>query len=155
MLHFKHILAIDIMDTSMMTSSNGNIFRVTGHLCGEFTGSRDFPTQRPVTRSFDVSFDLRLNKRLNKQPWGWWFETLSWSLWRHCNALEKPWELSNSSLTQVMVQAITWTMQCWPSHVTSYGSTRGRLIKLRLISVDHSEKRIVCILVQNLYLIWY
>ena len=23
---------------SMMTSSNGNIFRVTGHLCGEFTG---------------------------------------------------------------------------------------------------------------------
>ena len=33
----------------MMTSSNGNIFRVTGHLYGEF------PTQRPVTRSFDVS----------------------------------------------------------------------------------------------------
>ena len=24
--------------TIMMTSSNGNIFRVTGHLCGEFTG---------------------------------------------------------------------------------------------------------------------
>ena len=23
----------------MMTSSNGNIFRVTGHLCGEFTDS--------------------------------------------------------------------------------------------------------------------
>ena len=27
----------------MMTSSNGNIFRVTGHLCGEFTGSRWIP----------------------------------------------------------------------------------------------------------------
>ena len=26
--------------TTMMTSSNGNIFRVTGHLCGEFTGPR-------------------------------------------------------------------------------------------------------------------
>ena len=38
----------------MMTSSNGNIFRVTGHLCGEFTG------HRPVTRRFDVFFDLRL-----------------------------------------------------------------------------------------------
>ena len=25
---------------TMMTSSNGNIFRVTGHLCGEFTGPR-------------------------------------------------------------------------------------------------------------------
>ena len=26
-----------------MTSSNGNIFRVTGHLCGEFTGPRWIP----------------------------------------------------------------------------------------------------------------
>ena len=26
-------------------------------------------------------------KRLSKQPRGWWFETPSWSLWRHCNAL--------------------------------------------------------------------
>ena len=70
---------------SMMTSSNGNIFRVTGHLCGEFTGHRWIPTQRPVTRSFDVFFHLRLNKRLSKRPWGWWFETLSCPLWRHCN----------------------------------------------------------------------
>ena len=69
----------------MMTSSNGNIFRVTGPLCGEFTGPGEFPTQRPVTRSFDVFFDLRLNKRLSKQPWGWWFETPSWSLWCQCN----------------------------------------------------------------------
>ena len=60
---------------SMMTSSNGNIFRVTGHLCGEFTGLRWIPAQKPVTRSFDVFFDLCLNKRLRKQSWGWWFET--------------------------------------------------------------------------------
>ena len=26
-----------------------------------------------------------LNKRLSKQSWGWWFETPSCSLWRHCN----------------------------------------------------------------------
>ena len=71
---------------TMMTSSNGNIFRVAGHLCGEFTGPGEFPTQRPVTRSFDVFFDLRLNKRLSKQSWRWWFETPSWSLWRHRNA---------------------------------------------------------------------
>ena len=69
----------------MMTSSNGNIFRVTGPLCGEFTGPSEFPTQRPVTRSFDVFFDLRLNKRLSKQPWVWSFETQPQSLWRHCN----------------------------------------------------------------------
>ena len=42
-------------------------FRITGHLCGEFTGPGEFPAQRPVTRSFDVFFDLRLNKRLSKQ----------------------------------------------------------------------------------------
>ena len=46
----------------------------------------EFPTQRPVTRSFDVFFDLRLNKRLRKQSWCWWFETLSRPSWRHCNA---------------------------------------------------------------------
>ena len=45
----------------------------------------EFPTQRPVTRSFDVYFDLRPNKWLSKQSWGWWFETLSCSLWRHRN----------------------------------------------------------------------
>ena len=54
----------------MMTSSNGNSFRVTGPLCGEFTGPGEFPTQRPVTRSVDVFFDLRLNKWLSKQPSG-------------------------------------------------------------------------------------
>ena len=26
-----------------------------------------------------------LNKRLSKQSWGWWFETQSLLLWRHCN----------------------------------------------------------------------
>ena len=44
----------------------------------------EFPTQRPVTRSFDVYFDLS-PKRLSKQLWGWWFETQSRPLWRHRN----------------------------------------------------------------------
>ena len=68
----------------MMTSLNGNIFRVSGPLCGEFTG--EFPSQRPVTRSFDVFFGLRLNKRLSKHSIRRWFETPWRSLWRHCNA---------------------------------------------------------------------
>ena len=46
----------------------------------------EFPTQRPVTRSFDVFCDLRLNRRLSKQSWGWWLETLSRPYWRQCNA---------------------------------------------------------------------
>ena len=62
----------------MLTSWNGNIFRVTGHLNSPVTG--EFPAQRPVTRSFDVFFDLRLNKRLSKHSWGLW--------WRHRNEAE-------------------------------------------------------------------
>ena len=59
----------------MMTPSNGNIFRVAGHLCGEFTGPR----------CFDIFFDLRLNEQLSKQSCGWWFKTPSRPLWRHSN----------------------------------------------------------------------
>ena len=60
----------------MMTSSNGNMFRVTGFCAGNspvtagspVTG--EFLSHRPVTRSFGVFFDLRLNKRLSKQDAG-------------------------------------------------------------------------------------
>ena len=76
----------DEISRDMMTSSNGNIFRVTGHLCGEFTGPRWIPAQRPVTRSFDVFFDLHPNKRFSKQSRGWWFDT---PLWSHGNDVEK------------------------------------------------------------------
>ena len=62
------------------------IFSALLVLCaGNSPVTGDFPSQRPVTRSFDVFFDLRLNKRLSKQSWGWWFETPLHSLWRHCN----------------------------------------------------------------------
>ena len=90
-----------------MTSPNGNIFRVTGPLCVEFTGPGEFPTQRPVTRSFDVFFDLRLYKRLSKQPWGWWFETPSWSLWRHCNDGWRCAILTDGSVIHV---STAWTL---------------------------------------------
>ena len=96
-IHFKwqyeNIQSKDVKTVNishMMTSSNGNIFRVTGPFCGEFTG--EFPSQRPVTRSFYVFFDLRLNKRLNKQSWGWWFEMPWHPLWRHCN---EKWQYGN------------------------------------------------------------
>ena len=81
----QRIVRLRPVKQHMMTSSNGNIFRVTGHLCGEFTGPGEFPAQRPVTRSFDVFFDLCLNKRLSTQSWGLWCETLSRPLWRHRN----------------------------------------------------------------------
>ena len=60
--------------------NNGNIFRITGRLCGNSP-----VTHRSVPWSFDVFFDLRLTERLSKQWWGWGFETPSFPLCRHCN----------------------------------------------------------------------
>ena len=73
----------------------------------------EFPTQRPVTRSFDVFFDLRLNKRLSKQSWGWWFETPSLSLWRHGN--------DSSGLTLVRHQ-VKWALLIF----TNFTNLTGR-----------------------------
>ena len=54
-----------------MTSSNGNIFRVTGHLCGEFTGPGEFPAQRLVTRSLMFSLiSARINSWVNTRKAG-------------------------------------------------------------------------------------
>ena len=50
----------------MMTSSNGNIFRITDPLRGEAPVTGGFSSQSPVTRSFDVFSDVRLNKGLSK-----------------------------------------------------------------------------------------
>ena len=92
----------------MMTSSNGYIFRVTDHLCREFTGAGEFPAQRPVMRSFHIFFDLRLNKPLSKQSWGWWFETLSPPLWRHGNVL---WQTGKDQMIQRLT-VVTTTSTC-------------------------------------------
>ena len=55
-----------------MTPSNWNIFRVTGHLWGEFTVHRWIP--RTKASEADICFfDVRLNKWLGKQSRGWWF----------------------------------------------------------------------------------
>ena len=71
---------------SMMTSSNGNISHVTGHLCGEFTGHRWIPRTKASDAELWCFIWSALNKRLSKQWRGWWFQTSSRSLWRHCNA---------------------------------------------------------------------
>ena len=63
---------------SMMTSSNDALLA----LCmGNSPVTGEFPSQRPVTRSFE----LRLNEGLSKQSRRRWFKTPSRSLWRHCN----------------------------------------------------------------------
>ena len=60
-----------------MTSWNGNIFRVTGHLCGEFAGTRWIP----LTKASDVE----LWCFLWSAPWinGWLNNCMAGDLRRH------------------------------------------------------------------------
>ena len=95
----------DHNEVIMMTSSNGTIFRVTGPLCGAFTGQRWIPR----TKASDTEFWCFLwSAWLSKQSWGWWFETPSCSLWRHCIALWHhmvPSILPNISLFNILSPA--------------------------------------------------
>ena len=60
-------------------------------LCaGNSPATGEFPSQRPVARSFGVFFDRRVNKRLDKHSRRRWFDPPSCSLWRHCNAMILP-----------------------------------------------------------------
>ena len=83
----------------MMTSLNGNIFRVTGPLCGNSPMTVELPSQRPATHNF-VFFGLRLNRRLSKQSIRRCFETSSRSLWRHCNVIRVSSKCQNNNLTE-------------------------------------------------------
>ena len=78
----------------MMTSSNGKIFRVTGPLCGEFTGPGEVPTQRPVTQSFDVSLicvwiDGWVNNRDLRRPRGRYDVNVMWTTWPPTSSLDR------------------------------------------------------------------
>ena len=81
----------------------------------------EFPARIPVTRSFDVFFDLRLIKRLSKHSRGWWFETLSRTLWRHCNVYtcsSSIWECYISRNREYHSQICIQTLRC---HLTHWG----------------------------------
>ena len=70
-------------NTFMITSSDGNIFLVTGLFSA---GNSPVTLTKARDEENVVFFDLRLNKRLSKQSKRRWFETPSHPLWRHCNA---------------------------------------------------------------------
>ena len=60
------------LHSNMMTSSNGNIFRVTGHLCGEFTGPRWIPRthtafiEAPIKRKHQSSASLAFVRGISR-----------------------------------------------------------------------------------------
>ena len=86
-----------------------NIFRVTGHLCGEFTGPRVNSPHKGQCRE-TLIFTLICAQINGKQSRGWWFETPSRPLWR----------LRNVKNMQTMVLKIAWR-QDWPGGRISEG----------------------------------
>ena len=90
----------------MMTSSNGNIFGITGILCGEFTGHRWIPGTKANDAELWCFLWSAPEYTLSKQSRDWWFETPSCSLWRHCNGFWH-YNLTNKYIPQYMGSAIT------------------------------------------------
>ena len=66
---FRHPWRWPWIDLSMMTSSNGNIFRVTGHLCGEFPVNSPHKDQWRGALMFTLICD-RINGWVNNRGAG-------------------------------------------------------------------------------------
>ena len=76
---------IEIKCRYMMTSSNG----IFPHYWPFVRRIHRWPVNSPYKCQWRGALIFSLIcariKRLSKQWWGWWFETPSRSLWRHCN----------------------------------------------------------------------
>ena len=66
----------------MMTSSNGNGFRVNDPWRGESTVRGGFPLEMASNASFAAFFDVSLNKQPTKPFSRQGYETIGCSLWR-------------------------------------------------------------------------
>ena len=133
-----HLLHLYFLFSWWRTSSNGNMFRVTGFCAGNSPATAgnspatagnspvtgDFSSHIPVTRSFDVFFDLRLNRQLSKQSRRRWFETPSRSLWRHCNMVPNSDPVIRAAMGSFGVQRVTLA-QFWIGETGQIGGFRA------------------------------
>ena len=96
-----------------MTSSNGNIFRVTGPSAWNSPVTGEFPSQRLVMFSL-------MNKRLSKESRRRWFETPSCLLWHHCNVITIKQTLLEKGRPSSAFFVLDWLVFCqqWRSVVT-------------------------------------
>ena len=119
-------------------------------LCeGKSPVTDEFPSQSPVTQSFDIFFDLRLYKRLSKPSRRWWFEAPSRSLWRHCNVLPYSYQgyftwssehndhhFANGIMVCDILNEIYWiVMWMWLKFVS-----KGQLSARKLINISNRQR---------------
>ena len=64
-----------LISQTTISSSNGNIFRVTGLFCGAFTGHRWIPRTKVSDAELWRFLWSDPGWKVEKQSWGWWFET--------------------------------------------------------------------------------
>ena len=106
----------------------------------------EFPAQRPVTRSFNVFFDLHQIKRLNKHSRGWWFDTLSRPLWRHCNEFQDhSLRLRHMGVMAFQITAsLILDIVMWMTHHHSrckIDTMRNKQIRLQVLTMNHLKSR--------------
>ena len=142
MCHFESSCELLFTKWSHLVAIHGNMETFSALLAiyaGNSPVTGQFPGQRPVTRSFYVFFDLRLNKRWSKHSWGWWFETPSHPLWRHCNGTSSVrWGWTPSQQNLPMVLANNRTMDNKETKaVRVLGGALLALSQLLCMMVDH------------------
>ena len=76
---------ICVQETWLSETSGYSLMAIHGYNCIHLSQRAECSNHGGLITHVDNRYDLRLNKRLSKQSWGWWFETLSRPLWRHCN----------------------------------------------------------------------
>ena len=85
-----YISDVDI-ERAMMTSSNGNIFRVTDPLCGEFTGHRWIPLTKASDAELGCFLWSALEQTVKQAIWDavalimtslWWLSCHAAFMWR-------------------------------------------------------------------------
>ena len=124
----------------MMTPSNWNV--ALQALCaGNSPVTGEFPSQRPVTRSFDIFFELHLNIRLSKQSRRQWFETPLRSLWRHSNVTHILQGYRTSGIPYCS-WTIVWLLQC------QWSNPRGgvQINHIMMTSSNWNIFRVTCLL---------
>ena len=72
-----HTIWMRVKSTAWWRHQMETFSPLLGLCVGNSPVTDDFPTQRPVTRSFEVFFDLRMNQQLSKHCSRRWFETSS------------------------------------------------------------------------------
>ena len=109
-----HVFGGIIAHVLMMTSSNGNIFRVTGHLCGEFTGHRWIPRTKASDTELWCYLDLCLNNgRVNNGEAG---------------------DLRRHSTHYDITVMLTW-------YCTQHTNFKGKTLVIRTTPISHPNRQ--------------